>query len=69
MVSLKSLSKLPNMKGSLQLKNGWVEVLATVALFLFRTGICDSKNYWQFFVDAICCFVKICFLKRGTNTK
>ena len=30
------------------------------ALFLFRTGTCD--------VDAIFCFVKIRFQKRGTNT-
>ena len=30
------------------------------ALFLFRTGTCD--------VDAIFCFVKILFQKRGTNT-
>ena len=32
------------MKGSLQLKNGWLEVVALVALFLFRTGTCDAKN-------------------------
>ena len=44
MVSLKSVNKLSNMKGSLQLKNGWLEVLALVALFLFRTGTCDAKN-------------------------
>ena len=44
MVSLKSVNKLSNMKGSLQLKNGWLEVVALVALFLFRTGTCDAKN-------------------------
>ena len=53
---------------SLQLKNGWLEVLELVALFLFKTGTCDAKNSWEFFVDAIFCFVKICFQKRGTNT-
>ena len=40
----KSVNKLSNMKGSLQLKNGWLEVVALVALFLFRTGTCDAKN-------------------------
>ena len=69
MVSLKSVNKLPNMKGSLQLKNGWLEALALVALFLFRTGTCDAKSSWELFVDAIFCFVKICFQKRRTNTK
>ena len=29
---------------SLQLKNGWSEVLELVALFLFKTGTCDGKN-------------------------
>ena len=46
-----------------------LEVLALVALFLFRTGTCDAKNSWEFFADAIFCFVKIYFQKRGTNTK
>ena len=46
-----------------------LEVLALVTLFLFRTGTCDAKNSWEFFADAIFCFVKIYFQKRGTNTK
>ena len=55
---------------SLELKNGWLEVLEMVALFLFKTGTCDAKNSGQFFVEAnIFCFVKIRFQKRGTNTK
>ena len=54
---------------SLQLKNGWLEVLELVALFLFKTGTCDAKNSSQFFVDAIFCFVTICVQKRWTNTK
>ena len=48
------------MKGLLQLKNGWLELLALVALFLLKER--------EFFVDTITCFVKICFQKRGTNT-
>ena len=41
----------------LQLKNGWLEVLELVVLFLFKTGTCDAKNDWQFFVEAIFFFV------------
>ena len=69
MVTLKSVNKLPDMKGSLQLKNGWLEVLALVALFPFRKGTCDAKNSFEFFVDAMFCFVKICFQERRTSTK
>ena len=29
---------------SLQLRNGWLEVLGLVALFLFKKGTCDAKN-------------------------
>ena len=65
MVSLKSVNKLSNMKGSLQLKNGWLEVLALVAFFLFRTGICDSKNSWQFFVDAMFSLLRFVFKREG----
>ena len=54
---------------SWQLKNGWLEVLELVALFLFKTGTCDAKNSSQFFVDAIFCFVTICVQKRWTNAK
>ena len=42
MVSLKSANKLPNARVSVQLKNGWLEVLELVALFLFKTGTCDA---------------------------
>ena len=52
----------------LQLKNGWLELVELVALFLFKTGTCDAKISCEFFVEAIFCFVKICFQKRGTYT-
>ena len=38
MGSLKSVNKLPKQGFSLQLKNGWLEVLELVALFPFKTG-------------------------------
>ena len=38
-----------------------------MALFLFRTGTCDAKNSWEFFVDAIFCFVEI-FPAAGSST-
>ena len=38
-----------------------------MALFLFRTGTCDAKNSWEFFVDAIFCFVKV-FPAAGSST-
>ena len=44
MGSLKSVNKLTNTLFSLQLKNGWLEVLKLVALFLFKTGTCDAKK-------------------------
>ena len=53
----------------MQLENGWLEVLKLVALFLLKTEICDTKNSWKFFLDAIVCLVKISFEKRGTSTK
>ena len=33
-----------------------------MALFLFKTGTGDAKISWEFFVEAIFCFVKICFI-------
>ena len=64
MANLKSLNKyITKERISLQLKNGWLEVQELVALFLFKTGTCDAKLSWQFFIDAIFCFVKI-FSKR-----
>ena len=63
MVKLKSLNKL---RFSLQLKNGGLEALELVALFLLKTGTLDPKNAWEFFVDAVFCFVKIFFVKGGT---
>ena len=69
MGSLKSVNKLPNNLFSWQLKNGWLEVLELVALFLFKTGTCDAKKSWQFFVKAIFCFVKICFPKERDKYK
>ena len=65
MVSLKSVNKLPDMKGSLQLKNGWLEVLALVALFPFRTGTCDAKNSSEFFVDAMFSLLRFVFKREG----
>ena len=44
MVSLKSVNKLLHTRFSLQLKNGCLEVLELVALFLFKTGTCNAKN-------------------------
>ena len=54
---------------SAQLKNGRLEVLELVALFLLKTETCKAKNCWEFFLDAIFCLVKIGFEKRWTNTK
>ena len=47
---------------SLQLKNGWLEELKLVALFLFKRELATLKR-WTVFrtVGAIFCFVKICF--------
>ena len=42
-------------------KNGRLEVLELVALFLLKTETCDAKNYWEFFLDAMFCLVKIGF--------
>ena len=55
---------------SLQLKNGWLEVLELVTLFLLKMGTFVAKNWKEISVDAIMfCFVKICFERKGTNTK
>ena len=53
----------------MKLKNGRLEILELVALFLLKTETCDAKNFRQFFVDAKFCLVKIGFEKRGTNAK
>ena len=53
----------------MQLKNGRLEVLELVALFLVKTETSDAKNASEFFVDNIICIVKIGFEKRGTITK
>ena len=53
----------------MQLKNGRLEVLELLALFLLKTETCDAKNSWEFFVDAIFGLVKIGFEKRRTNRK
>ena len=46
----------------MQPKNGRLEVLELVALFLLKTETCDAKNSWEFFLDAILfCLVKIGF--------
>ena len=39
-----SLNKLLNARVFIAPENGWLEVLALVALFLLRTGTCDAKN-------------------------
>ena len=36
------IKELQVQRFSLQLKNGWFEVLELVALFLFKTGTCDA---------------------------
>ena len=71
MSSLKTLNKLPVQGLSVQLKNGRLEVLELVALFLLQTETCEAKNSSEFFLDnkIILCLVKIGFEKRGTNTK
>ena len=43
---------------SVQLKNGRLEVLELVALFLLKTETWDAKNSWEFFLDAVFCLVK-----------
>ena len=53
----------------MQLKNGRLEVLELVPLFLLKTETCDAKNSGEVFVDNIICLVKIGFEKSGTNTK
>ena len=42
----------------MQLKNGLLEVLESVALFLLKTETCNGKNSWEFFVDNIIRFRK-----------
>ena len=69
MSGLKSLNKLPSTGLSVQLKNGRLEALELMTLFLHKTETCDAKNFREFFVDAIFCLVKIGFEKRGTNAK
>ena len=53
----------------MQLKNGGLEVLELVAIFLLKTETCDVKTSREFFVDNIICLVKVGFEKRGSNTK
>ena len=53
----------------MQLKNGRLEVLELLALFLLKTETCEAKNSGEFFVDNIICLVKIGFEKGGTNKK
>ena len=45
----------------MQPKNGRLEVLELVALFLLKTETCDAKNSWEFSLDAIFCLVKAGF--------
>ena len=66
MAKLKSLDKLLSTTVFIAAENGWLEVLELVALFLSKTGTLDAKNSGEVFVDAIFCFVKIFFVKRGT---
>ena len=51
----------------MNVKNGCLEVLESVTLFLLKTETCDAKNCWEFLVDAAFCFVKIILVseKRG----
>ena len=68
----KSMNKLPSTRAFIlvQLKNGCLyNTLELMAIFLLKTETCDAKNCWEFFVDAIFCFVKIGFDKRWTDTK
>ena len=49
----------------MQLKNGWLEVLELLALFLPIMETCDAKNSWEFFVDVIFYLVKIRLKREG----
>ena len=69
LTNLKSLNKLPYTRVFVEAEHGSVEVLESVALFLLMTETCVGKNFRKFFVDAIFCFVKIGFEKRGTSTQ
>ena len=54
---------------SLQLRNGWLEVLELVALFLLKMGTMlkpGRKFPWMLLMF---CFVTICFERKRTNTK
>ena len=67
-ISLTSLNKLPNTRVFIAAEKWMVGSTGElVALFIFKTGTCEAKNSWEFFVDAIFCFVKICFQKRATK--
>ena len=49
----------------MQLKNGRLEVLESVALFLFKTGTWDAKNSGEFFVDAMFSFLRFVSKREG----
>ena len=49
MSSLKTLNKLPSTRLSVQLKNGRLEVLELVALFLLKTETYEAKKLLRVF--------------------
>ena len=53
----------------MNVKNGCLEVLESVTLFLLKTETCDAKNCWEFLVDAAFCFVKIILVSKKKEDK
>ena len=66
-VSLKSLNKFPNTKVFIAAEKWMVGSTGVGGLISLRNGTCEAKNSWEFFVDAVFCFVKIFFQKRATK--
>ena len=70
MADLLSLNNYQVQGSSLQLKNGWLEVLKLVALLLLKTGtFLSPKNWWEISVDAIFCFVEIFWKRKRQSNK
>ena len=58
-----------NNSPSIEAEKWMVWSTGVMALFLLNTGTWDAKNSWEYFVDAIFCFVRICLEKKDTNTE
>ena len=68
MASLKSLNKLPNTRVFLAAEKWMVRSTGVGGLFSSKQEPATIKTLDSFSVDAIFCFVKICFQKSETNT-